>query len=154
MSTTMEPLQMNIISTSAKDESTVLLDHNSSDSNALEPIAAEYASQVLQLLINVSVAIVTQSYLIFSRLVFASLFVGQQTAMATKSVLADTTRLSQNAALAMWDSAQVRRLRKKLEMEFFTFILGCGNVLCVMMFWPGWWLMAMIVIVICYTIAG
>jgi len=37
-----------------------------------------------------------------------------------------------------WDSKPVRRLRKKVEFEFFVLLLGCGNTLFLMVFWPGW----------------
>ncbi|OLN81065.1 hypothetical protein CCHL11_09402 [Colletotrichum chlorophyti] len=40
-----------------------------------------------------------------------------------------------------WNSKKVRRMRKKLFMEFATTILGPGgNMLIVLVFWPGWML--------------
>lgn len=53
--------------------------------------------------------------------------------IATMSV----TALSK-IAWAAWNSKQGRRLRKKLEFEFFVLILGSGNGLILVVFWPGW----------------
>lgn len=47
-------------------------------------------------------------------------------------------------AFSAWDSKQGRRLRKKLEFEFFVLILGCGNAFCLLLFWPGWILIGMV----------
>ncbi|KAK2015922.1 hypothetical protein LZ32DRAFT_525769 [Colletotrichum eremochloae] len=41
----------------------------------------------------------------------------------------------------VWNSKKVRKLRKKFFMEFATTVLGPGgNMLIVMVFWPGWML--------------
>ncbi|KAF9880109.1 hypothetical protein CkaCkLH20_02063 [Colletotrichum karsti] len=38
-----------------------------------------------------------------------------------------------------WNSKKIRQLRKKVFMEFATTILGPGgNMLIIMVFWPGW----------------
>ncbi|KAF2962639.1 hypothetical protein GQX73_g10935 [Xylaria multiplex] len=50
-----------------------------------------------------------------------------------------SARLSKQATWEIWDSARMRQLRKKIEFEFFTLILGAGgNNLCLVIFWPGW----------------
>lgn len=46
----------------------------------------------------------------------------------------------------IWETRSVRRLRKKLVFEFFTLILGFGNPLCLMLFWPGWWVLGFIMV--------
>lgn len=149
----MEPLKINIMSTPKKGGLGIHDQGARRKHNAPEPII-EYASQCLQLLSSLLIFTAAKSRIIVAQLACSGFFVAQQTVMASRSVLANTAQLSQNATLAVWESSQVRRLRKKLELEFFTFILGCGNVLCVMMFWPGWWLLALAVIVTCYTCAG
>ncbi|KAI0529937.1 hypothetical protein GGR58DRAFT_518855 [Xylaria digitata] len=68
---------------------------------------------------------------------------GQSTFMkifrATKTTAYRSGRLSRKAAWALWDSARMRQLRKKIEFEFFTLILGAGGSnLCLVIFWPGW----------------
>lgn len=47
-------------------------------------------------------------------------------------------------AWGAWNSKQSRRLRKKLEFEFFVLILGCGNGFILMVFWPGWLLVGLV----------
>jgi len=62
--------------------------------------------------------------------------------LATMSV----TALSK-LAWGAWNSKQSRRLRKKVEFEFFVLILGSGNGVILMMFWPGWILVALVYLV-------
>jgi hypothetical protein len=46
-------------------------------------------------------------------------------------------------------SKRIRKLRKKLVFEFMTLILGSGgNNMCLLLFWPGWWLIAIVVMAI------
>ncbi|KAF6804153.1 hypothetical protein CSOJ01_10417 [Colletotrichum sojae] len=45
----------------------------------------------------------------------------------------------QRSARTGWNSKRVRRIRKKLFMEFATTILGPGgHMLIIIVFWPGW----------------
>lgn len=44
----------------------------------------------------------------------------------------------------IWNTAYTQRLRKRVEYEFFTLVLGSGgNALCLMVFWPGWIFLAL-----------
>lgn len=46
----------------------------------------------------------------------------------------------------IWEARAVRRLRKKIAFEFITLMLGSGgNSLCLVIFWPGWWVLGLIV---------
>ncbi|KAI8956546.1 hypothetical protein F5Y11DRAFT_361634 [Daldinia sp. FL1419] len=46
---------------------------------------------------------------------------------------------------ATWETKPIQRLRKKIMFEFFALLLGsCGNSLCLLLFWPGWWLLGLI----------
>ncbi|KAK5634044.1 hypothetical protein RRF57_009758 [Xylaria bambusicola] len=68
-----------------------------------------------------------------------SLFVSVQTWQATRPMVYHAAKLFEQVIWRLWDSAQIRRLRKKIEFEFFTLILGAGgNNLCLVIFWPGW----------------
>lgn len=52
-------------------------------------------------------------------------------------------RLAKSAVWRLWRSKAVRRLRKKLVMEFFVLVLGpSGNALVLVIFWPGWLVLA------------
>lgn len=69
-------------------------------------------------------------------------------ALQTYLVARDLTTRSATAlgeiAWSAWNSSQGRRLRKKLEFEFFVLILGCGNSLCLAVFWPGWFIIGLL----------
>ncbi|KFH45166.1 hypothetical protein ACRE_040440 [Hapsidospora chrysogenum ATCC 11550] len=41
-----------------------------------------------------------------------------------------------------WESPVVKGLRRRFFHEFATFILGGGNALILMLFWPGWLVLA------------
>jgi hypothetical protein len=49
---------------------------------------------------------------------------------------------SWRAASRAWESKSIRRLRNKVFFEFAVFILGCGNSVFLVVFWPGWILLA------------
>lgn len=61
-----------------------------------------------------------------------------QTIQMMGSLLYCSIRLSRQAVWKVWDGKHGRRLRKKIEFEVFTLILGGGNNLCLVLFWPGW----------------
>jgi hypothetical protein len=46
--------------------------------------------------------------------------------------------MSRVAWTRTWDSKTVRALRKKMMYDFAFFILGSGNGLVLLLFWPGW----------------
>lgn len=73
------------------------------------------------------------TYLLFGCNVFAL-----QTFLAIRNVALMSTAALGNLAWSAWNSKPGRRLRKKLEFEFFVLILGCGNGVCLLVFWPGW----------------
>ncbi|KAK6211170.1 hypothetical protein QIS74_10434 [Colletotrichum tabaci] len=69
------------------------------------------------------------SAVVASRLMAAYSF---HVARTTASTLRGPLRLA-------WNSKRIKRLRKKFFMEFATTILGPGgNMLIVLVFWPGW----------------
>ncbi|KAI2472499.1 hypothetical protein F4781DRAFT_363898 [Annulohypoxylon bovei var. microspora] len=46
---------------------------------------------------------------------------------------------------AIWKAKTVQSLRKKIVFEFFALFLGSGgNSLCLLLFWPGWWVVGLI----------
>lgn len=48
-------------------------------------------------------------------------------------------------AKALWRTRIVQALGKKIAFEFFTLFLGSGgNALCLLLFWPGWWVIGLI----------
>ena len=54
-----------------------------------------------------------------------------------------TVCLAKHFLWTVWDSRRTRRLRRKLQFELFIMMLGPGgNILCLILFWPGWLLLA------------
>ncbi|KAK0715975.1 hypothetical protein B0H67DRAFT_645654 [Lasiosphaeris hirsuta] len=88
--------------------------------------------------------------LLFIRTVFAArllatvlLFASRVAAFRTLLAVNITKRLS----WSLWDSKPSRRFRKKLEFEFFVLVLGPGgNTLFLLLFWPGWIILGLLVL--------
>lgn len=66
-----------------------------------------------------------------------------QTFLVAKTLIMTSATALGNVASSAWGSKPCRRLRKKLEFEFFVLILGCGNGFFLFFFWPGWLLVAL-----------
>ncbi|KAI1653506.1 hypothetical protein F4813DRAFT_250607 [Daldinia decipiens] len=50
----------------------------------------------------------------------------------------------------IWKTKSIQHLRKKIVFELFTLMLGsCGNSLCLVLFWPGWWFLGITWLIIC-----
>jgi len=63
---------------------------------------------------------------------------------AATSTLYHLAHSSRWAIRRLWNTTQVKRLRKKIEFEFFTLILGAGgNNLFLVIFWPGWYIIGL-----------
>ncbi|KAI1157376.1 hypothetical protein F5B18DRAFT_645289 [Nemania serpens] len=77
-----------------------------------------------------------------------SQYVSIRILQVTGSMVYHATRLCKRAAWATWDSKHARRLRKKIEFEFFTLILGVGNNLFLVILWPGWGILALVALII------
>ncbi|KAI1748414.1 hypothetical protein F4782DRAFT_534388 [Xylaria castorea] len=89
-----------------------------------------------------------QASLFASGLLYLGRSASVQTLQAAGSIVYHCIRLSKQAAWRLWDCTQGRQLRKKVEFEFFTLILGGGNNLCLVLFWPGWAIVAVVTLVL------
>ncbi|PNY26799.1 Uncharacterized protein TCAP_03278 [Tolypocladium capitatum] len=67
-----------------------------------------------------------------SRLLAVSAFI------ATKLGAFHGLSTSSKAVSHLWDSRTVRLVRTRLFFEFIVFILGGGNSIILLLFWPGW----------------
>lgn len=85
-----------------------------------------------------------------ARLVATALFLTSRLAalqalIVSRTLTMTTASLTTRLCNTIWDSKRSRRLRKKLEFELFTLILGPGgNALLLLLFWPGWLLLGAI----------
>jgi hypothetical protein len=66
----------------------------------------------------------------------------------TRFVAMKTASASQHLPWALWNSKPIRRLRRKLEFEFFVLVLGFGNAACLYLFYPGFWLCLAVIYVL------
>lgn len=138
---------MSLISARTDDRPT-LLSRQSDAVSALGPLL-KYTLQCEQRLSSLSLSIAFRSYFIASYLLFVVKVIATQAAAGSKPLLFGTAQLIKTAILAAWNSPRIKQLRKKVELEFFTFILGGGNSIFLMMFWPGWWVMGTVILAIC-----
>lgn len=130
------------------DDRPAMLSRQSDGVSALGPLV-KYTIRCEQLLSSLSLFIALRSYFIASHFLSLIKFIAAQAVIASKPLLFSTANLVRTAIWAAWDSPRIKHLRKKVEMEFFTFILGGGNSIFLMMFWPGWWIMGIVILTIC-----
>ncbi|KAI0403792.1 hypothetical protein F4802DRAFT_278452 [Xylaria palmicola] len=101
-----------------------------------------------QLLGSLLLSLVLQGSLLASQVPHLCRSAATQMIQVTKSTAYNAIQLFVRAAWTLWDSPRGRRLRKKIEFEFFTLILGGGNGICLVLFWPGWGILAVTALVI------
>ncbi|KAG8160743.1 hypothetical protein KVR01_009007 [Diaporthe batatas] len=89
-------------------------------------------------------ALAGQLFRINHALLMHLVFVGSITVLQIYHIAKDLASVLGDIAWSTWNSSQGRRLRKKLEFEFFVLILGCGNSLCLAVFWPGWFIIGLL----------
>lgn len=84
------------------------------------------------------------NHALLTHLVFGGSVAALQTYLIAKDLTTRSATALGEIAWSAWNSSQGRRLRKKLEFEFFVLILGCGNSLCLAVFWPGWFIIGLL----------
>ncbi|SPQ23958.1 d8a2ed73-e8e6-451d-8739-0cd78f9153c9 [Thermothielavioides terrestris] len=63
--------------------------------------------------------------------------------LASRLLAARGLVVAKRLAWTAWDCRQSRRFRKRLEFELFVLLLGPGgNAVLLMIFWPGWLMLA------------
>lgn len=65
---------------------------------------------------------------------FATKLFVYRTLLFVKTITMETASVTWN----IWDSRKARQIRKKIEFEFFVWILGPGGNLLCFLLWPGW----------------
>lgn len=120
--------KVSILTASRVEPSVLPLSHAAILAN-LSP-AVRSAIRLQSLLLAVSLQVLFRGYIAAATTLWASRFVAGHAAWASGSLI-------KNA----WKSKQVVAVRDKVFFEFATFVLGSGNGLFVMLFWPGWWVL-------------
>ncbi|KAI1075783.1 hypothetical protein F5B20DRAFT_373012 [Whalleya microplaca] len=128
--------KMGIITTSTKEPRAVV--QQSSDITAILAPTLQVAFRCQRLLGTMSLFLYLRVALFASHILWAGQIVAIQSFIASKLIGFHAATLG----YGLWNTSAVKRLRKKVVFEFFTLILGSGgNNLCLMMFWPGWWVL-------------
>lgn len=84
------------------------------------------------------------NHALLTHLVFGGSVAALQIYLTAKDLATRSASVLGEVVWTAWNSSQGRRLRKKLEFEFFVLILGCGNSLCLAVFWPGWFIIGLL----------
>ena len=103
-----------------------------------------FALECQRFLNTASLFVIIRTYFIASRILNATQDIAVRSLVTVTYVLSGTAAFWWALCWAAWNSQPTRRLRKKIVFEFFTLILGCGNNLCLIVFWPGWWILGFI----------
>jgi len=96
-----------------------------------------------QILSSATLLLFIRTYLaarvIAAALIFASRVAALNTLIVSRLLAVKSGAMTMQALSVLWDSTGSKRLRKKIEYEFFLLILSpSGNLMCLMLFWPGW----------------
>lgn len=101
---------------------------------------AHISSTILQRLSILTLKILLQITFLLSftlqHTFYASKILLQHTHLVSSEVLRQSYRTTRRAVAVMWKATE--KGRERLFFEFMVFILGCGNGLCLVLFWPGW----------------
>ncbi|KAF7539601.1 hypothetical protein G7Z17_g12399 [Cylindrodendrum hubeiense] len=105
--------------------------------------ALEIAFRFQSLISSVSLFLCLRAWFLatvtLANILYASKIVALQALIATKFGAFHSYTMSTRAADGVWNSKSIQKLRKKLFYEFAVFILGGGNCVFILVFWPGWW---------------
>ncbi|KAI2640911.1 hypothetical protein GGS26DRAFT_185035 [Hypomontagnella submonticulosa] len=130
--------KMGIIAAPTKEPRAVV--KQSSDWVAIFVPALAVILQCQQVLGAVSLSLYTRACWFSWQAFLASRTVARQVYIATVFLLTHSAFLG----AALWQTKSAQRFQRKLEFEFFTLMLSStGNSLCLLIFWPGWWVLGL-----------
>ena len=100
-----------------------------------------------QLIGSAAFRLLARAYIVTTIVAMACLWLSKtivcRSLIAFQNLVPRTLELIGRLSWALWDCKQSRRLRKRFEFEFFALLLGpSGNALILMLFWPGWYILA------------
>ncbi|KAM7187338.1 hypothetical protein V8F20_011002 [Naviculisporaceae sp. PSN 640] len=109
-----------------------------------------HALQFQQILSAATCMLFLRSYfaarLIATSLLIASRVIAFRAFITSRFLAIGATGLSRWVLRRVWTSRRSRRFRKNLELEIYQLLLGpLGNAMFLMLFWPGWLVLAVIV---------
>lgn len=115
----------------------------------LSPILS-HALQLQHVLSSATCLLFLRTYfaarVVATALLLASRVIAFRAFMTSRFLAVRVTGLSQRLSRSFWSSSQSRRFRKNFELELYHLLLGpLGNALFLMLFWPGWLVLAVII---------
>ncbi|KAI1123457.1 hypothetical protein F5Y10DRAFT_54261 [Nemania abortiva] len=138
----------------APTSSATVTQYTSRGAPALGP-ALRLASRCQRLLSNALLFFLIRASMLASGLLHLGRPGAVRMFQTIRSIVYNSFQVSRKAAWALWDGQYGRRLRKKMEFEFFTLILGGGgNNLCLFLFWPGWAVLALVAFILSVWFTG
>lgn len=93
--------------------------------------------RIQQLLRQITVFVSLRAYILAS----TTLHVSKILAACGYTGAKFSVGMSASIAIGTWESKTVKAMRKRMFHELATFILGCGNPVFCLVFWPGWWVL-------------
>ncbi|OPB42548.1 hypothetical protein A0O28_0036660 [Trichoderma guizhouense] len=87
---------------------------------------------------HISSFICLQSYFISSILFISTRHAFFYAFIASAFLLKHVFAMTTKAIVDAWDSKSIQKIRARIFYEFAVFILGCGNAIFLIVFWPGW----------------
>lgn len=81
---------------------------------------------------------------------FATKLILYRSLLFTRTAIMETASLTWN----IWDSRKARQIRKKIEFEFFVWILGPGGNLLCFLLWPGWLVLGFMIWALSFAMTG
>lgn len=110
----------------------------------LSPALKQFIEAARPTLLTLADQLLRLNHALFTHLMFGVSVAALQTYLVAKDLTTRSATALGEISWSVWNSTHVRRLRKKLEFEFFVLILGCGNSLCLAVFWPGWFIIGLL----------
>ncbi|KAK0621766.1 hypothetical protein B0T17DRAFT_618170 [Bombardia bombarda] len=132
---------MSIITATTTDPNSLFAPLRQLDISHLSSLLLAGALQFQHLLATAS-SLFVQTYFAARVVAAAFLLVSKIVAIQTWFLTTKASIWTTQLVWTLWDSKTSRRFRRKIEFEFFVMFLGAGNILCLMLFWPGWILLA------------
>ncbi|KAK4097686.1 hypothetical protein N658DRAFT_433532 [Parathielavia hyrcaniae] len=134
--------------TASRTAPSVSLSQRSDVISTLYPLVTS-AVQVQQLLGSAAFHLFVRTYFAASMVAALSLWASKsiawRTLLASRALAVRSLFLARRLTWTAWDSKTSRRIRRKLQFEFFVLLLGPGgNALLLMIFWPGWLMLAVL----------
>lgn len=128
--------RVGLLTTSAVDRPLFPADPTTAILSHITP-ALTQLFRVQQLLRQITIFLSLRAYIVASTTLHISKILAVNGYSATKF----SAVMSASLAVGTWESKTVRMMRKKMFHELATFILGCGNPVFCLVFWPGWWVL-------------